>query len=357
MLAATMLFAGTAFADEIKLPDTATQIDAETGSATEIVTAEEIGDGYITGKTDQGTLIQFNVSDDTVLLDSETGNAIGLSDIKTGDEIMVDHSTIMTKSIPGQTEAYLIATNVSKGGAISLINATDVKENEDGSLTVTDKPAGIILTIAKDATVKPYRTKNIVKLSDIAIGTKLAAWYDVVALSYPAQASTNKVVIIDNTPFDAGFAVDPETATETETDVTRLSFCHSVYDSLNAINELPAVKSADNPFTDVQDPKINTLVGIGIISGRSDKIFAPDDKITAEEAAVILSRAAKYLNIELPSVKIDPEAEEFEGVSEWALPAVASLKTANVMELTAPKANVTASDAAKAIENLSGLNK
>ena len=56
-------------------------------------------------------------------------------------------------------------------------------------------------------------------------------------------------------------------------------------------------------------------------------------------------------------VKIDPEAEEFKGVSEWALPAVASLKTANVMELTAPKANVTASDAAKAIENLSALNK
>ena len=355
MLAATMLFAGTAFADEIKLPETATQIDAETGSATEIVTAEEIGDGYITGKTDQGTLIQFNISDDTVLLDSETGNAIGLSDIKAGDEIMVDHSTVMTKSIPGQTEAYLIATNVSKGGAINLINATDVVENEDGSLTVTDKPAGIILTITKDATVKPYKTKNIVKLSDIAIGTKLAAWYDVVALSYPAQASTNKVVIIDNTPFDAPFGVEPETATET--DATRLSFCHSVYDSLNAINELPAVKSAENPFTDVQDPKVNTLVGIGIISGRSDKIFAPDDKITAEEAAVILSRAAKYLNIELPMVKLDPNGEEFKDVSDWALSAVASLKVANLMDITAPKANIKAEDAAKTIESVLTFNK
>lgn len=357
MLAATMLLAGTAFADEIKTPDTVTQTDAQSESVTAVVTVEEIGDNYITAKNDQGTLIQFNISDDTVLLDSETGNAIGLSDIKAGDEIMVDHSTVMTKSFPGQTEAYLIATNVSKGGAINLINATDVVENEDGSLTVTDKPAGIILTITKDATVKPYKTKNIVKLSDIAIGTKLAAWYDVVALSYPAQASTNKVVIVDNTPFDAPFGVDPETATETETDATRLSFCHSVYDSLNAINELPAVKSAENPFTDVQDPKVNTLVGIGIISGRSDKIFAPDDKITAEEAAVILSRAAKYLNIELPTVKLDPNGEEFKDVSDWALPAVASLKTANIMELTAPKANVTASDAAKAIKNLSGLNK
>ncbi len=355
MLAATMLFAGTAFADEIKMPETVTQIDIQSGSMTAVVTAEEIGDDYITAKNDQGTLIQFNITDSTVLLNSETGDAIGISDIKAGDEFMVDYSSVMTKSLPGQTEAYLIATNVDKGGAISLINATDVKENEDGSLTVTDKPAGIILTIQKDATVKPYKTKNIVKLSDIAIGTKLAAWYDVVALSYPAQASTNKVVIIDNTPFDAGFAVDPETAEDTG--ITRLSFCHSVYDSLSAINELPAVKSVENAFTDVQDPKINTLVGIDIISGRSDKIFAPDDKITAEEVAVILSRAAKYLNIELPMVKIDPEAEEFKGVSEWALPAVASLKTANVMELTAPKANVTASDAAKAIENLSALNK
>ncbi len=355
MLAATMLFAGTAFADEIKLPETATQIDAETGSATEIVTAEEIGDGYITGKTDQGTLIQFNISDDTVLLDSQTGNAIGLSDIKAGDEIMVDHSTVMTKSIPGQTEAYLIATNVDKGGAINLINATDVVENEDGSLTVTDKPAGIILTITKDATVKPYKTKNIVKLSDIAIGTKLAAWYDVVALSYPAQASTNKVVIIDNTPFDAGFAVDPETTEDTG--ITREAFSVLTYDMLDGAGKISRARTLSTGFSDVSNEKINALADMEIISGRGENTFAPNDKITAEEAAVILSRAAKYLNIELPSVKIDPEAEEFKGVSEWALPAVASLKTANIMELTAPKANVTASDAAKAIENLSGLNK
>ena len=355
MLAATMLFAGTAFADEIRMPETVTQIDAESGSMTAVVTAEEIGDNYITAKNDQGTLIQFNITDSTVLLNSETGDAIGISDIKAGDEFMVDYSSVMTKSLPGQTEAYLIATNVNKGGAINLINVTDVKENEDGSLTVTDKPAGIILTIQKDATVKPYKTKNIVKISDIAIGTKLAAWYDVVALSYPAQASTNKVVIVDNTPIDTAFAVDTETTEDTG--ITREAFSVLTYDMLDGAGKISRARTLSTGFSDVSNEKINALAGMEIISGRGENIFAPNDKITAEEAAVILSRAAKYLNVELPSVKIDPEAEEFKDVSEWALPAVASLKTANVMELTAPKANVTASDAAKAIENFSALNK
>ena len=356
MLAATMLLAGTAFADEIKTPDTVTQTDAQSESMTAVATAEEIGDNYITGKTDQGTLIQFNISDDTVLLDSETGNAIGVSDIKKGDKFMVDYSSVMTKSIPGQTNAYLIATNVDKGGAVNLINVTDVKENEDGSLTVTDKPAGIILTITKDATVKPYKTKNIVKLSDITIGTKLAAWYDFVALSYPAQATTNKVVIVDNEPLDSEFGVDTETMAE-DTGITREAFSVLTYDMLDGAGKATLPRALSKGFSDVDNNKINALADMKIVSGRGENTFAPNDKITAEEAAVILSRAAKYLNIELPSVKIDPEAEEFKGVSEWALPAVASLKTANIMELTAPKANVTASDAAKAIKNLSGLNK
>lgn len=355
MLAATMLFAGTVFADEIKMPETVTQVDAETGSVTAIVTAEEVGDGYITAKTAEGTLVQFNISNDTVLLNSETGTAIELSDITKDDELLIDHSTIMTRSMPGQTNAYLVATNVDKGGAVSLITATDVTKNEDGSLTVTDKPAGIILTIAKDATVKPYKTKNIVKLSDIAIGTKLAAWYDVVALSYPAQASTNKVVIIDNEPFDAAFGVDPETAEDAG--ITREAFSVLTYDMLNEAGKISPARSASKSFSDVDNEKVSALVGMEIISGRSENTFAPNDKITSEEAAVILSRAAKYLNIELPAVKLDPNSDEFSGVSEWALPAVASLKTANLFTVTSPKANVTADDAAKAIESVLSFNK
>ena len=156
----------------------------------------ETGDDYIVAKTDDGQEIQLNISDETVLIDSELAAPFSLSEMKVGDKIYAEYSSVMTRSLPPQTSAAMIAVNVEKGGGVSLINVNKVETDNDGNLTVYDNEKDIVLTVGKDASVKPYMTKNIVKLQDITVGSKILAWYDIVTLSIPAQAYTDKVVAV-----------------------------------------------------------------------------------------------------------------------------------------------------------------
>ncbi|CAM4187809.1 glucosaminidase [Bacillus manliponensis] len=81
-------------------------------------------------------------------------------------------------------------------------------------------------------------------------------------------------------------------------EVTRAEFATLVAKSL----QLP---QADSQFTDV--PKTHMLydgvsraAGAKILSGRGNGVFAPEDKITREEMAIMISNALTYKNINIP---------------------------------------------------------
>lgn len=146
--------------------------------------------------TDKQTL-QLNVSAETVVLDTKTGVAASLTEVKKGAEIYAYYSPAMTRSIPAQTACEAIVINLEKEhSAAKLLTAETVTQNTDGSVTVLAENGTLLLTVPADAAVTPYRTKNIVKNTDIRMGTRFFAWYDVVALSMPGQASTAKAVIL-----------------------------------------------------------------------------------------------------------------------------------------------------------------
>ena len=191
------------------------------------VTLDEIGEDYLIVTTSENMKLQLNIYDSTILIDSVSGDSIEISDLKKGDELDITYSSMMTRSLPPQTNTYMIATNVKEGGGVNLITVDETAADEDGNLRVTDNAKNIVVTIAKDASVKPYKTKNIVKLDDIQKGSKILCWYDMMTMSIPAYASTDKVVIAEQAepvdlgdlvvsppeegvPFDPAFAVDPE---------------------------------------------------------------------------------------------------------------------------------------------------
>ena len=115
-------------------------------------------------------------------------------------------------------------------------------------------------------------------------------------------------------------------------ELSREEFCGLVYNMINKVKELPQAKLAENPFSDVTDYKINALYVSKIISGRDDHIFAPNDKITREEAAAIIYRTAEYAGKELPMVKIDINYADNDKISQWALPCVYGLRVLNVID-------------------------
>jgi hypothetical protein len=61
----------------------------------------------------------------------------------------------------------------------------------------------------------------------------------------------------------------------------------------------------------------NTL---GIVGGKGNGIFDPDGSITRQEAAVILTRTAKVLGIQVSST--GAEFEEAKDIASWAKEAV-----------------------------------
>lgn len=325
------------------------------------LTVTELGDDFIVASIDSKQKLQLNITDETVIIDSELAVPLSVKEIKAGDEIFAEYSPNMTKSVPAQTNASFIAVNTDKGGGVSLITAYEVNKNDNGDIVVTDKSRDILLTISNDAGVKPYKTKNIVKVDDIKAGSVLLAWYDITTLSLPAQAYTEKVVLLsergpvfDQAPStwaeqyikDALTLGIVETIDEDWTaDITRRHFCDLAYNMLNQIKELPVEKLAKAPFDDVNDPKVFAMASAGIINGKGDRIFAPEDKLTRQEAATILYRIAEYAGIEMPTVKVDVAYADNADIAGWAAPAVHSLNALNIMTGTnkgfEPKANFT----------------
>lgn len=143
--------------------------------------------------------------------------------------------------------------------------------------------------------------------------------------------------------------------------ITREQFCEYTFNMLNGIKELPTAKLSKNPFDDVTNYKINILSFVGILSGKGDGKFAPGDKLSREEAAVILSRAAKYSEVDLPLAKVDASYSDNTEISPWALSDVYSLKLSNIIEDTEngfkPKANISEEDAVRALVKLHNIIK
>lgn len=147
-----------------------------------------------------------------------------------------------------------------------------------------------------------------------------------------------------------------------DNDISRLQFCEFVYNMVNPIKEFPTAKLARNPFDDTNSFKINVLAFSGIVSGKSENVFAPDDKITREEAAVVLCRAASYAGLDMPAVKPNITYADNGEIADWAAPSVYSLRVMNIIENRSgdefkPKADITFDEAVAYLMNLYRLIK
>ena len=127
--------------------------------------------------------IRFNIDENTWLMDGQTGFPVTLADLE-GKEVAVAHSMVITKGDVMPNDAVIEA----------------VTETEDG-IRLTTENGGMWVTVAKDAQVSPFRTRNIVTVQDLQPGAQVVLFYDVVAMSYPGQAYTERVVLLQ--PADA----------------------------------------------------------------------------------------------------------------------------------------------------------
>lgn len=102
--------------------------------------------------------------------------------------------------------------------------------------------------------------------------------------------------------------------------ITRLEFCRlamrTYFIKLGGgglwDNDAPA-----SPFSDVDDSDVSKAYNLGIVSGRGEGRFAPDELITRQEAAVMLCNLAKVLEVDHTVETVQPYIDE-SYFADWA---------------------------------------
>ena len=96
---------------------------------------------------------------------------------------------------------------------------------------------------------------------------------------------------------------------------------------------------------------------MGIVNGYGDKTFAPNNLISRQEMAVIISRAAKVMGTKLTAVKDAKTFADANLIADYAAAAIDELQRAGIISGTSdttfePTAGCTRAQAATIIYNL-----
>ena len=79
--------------------------------------------------------------------------------------------------------------------------------------------------------------------------------------------------------------------------ITRAEFAAVSVKVFEALTTIKAPAGTDDPFTDTDDPEVLKAYGLGITNGMSDTTFEPDRLLNREQAATMLTRVFKKVNL------------------------------------------------------------
>lgn len=132
--------------------------------------------------------------------------------------------------------------------------------------------------------------------------------------------------------------------------VMREEFCELIYNYITNISDGPTAVYTKNQFKDTENEHIAVLNGLGIINGKSETEFAPNDLLTREEAAVILFRLINTVHYDWAAHELYFEFSDSKDISDWAMNNIQTICNMGIMygmedNKFAPKDNYTAEQA------------
>ena len=113
--------------------------------------------------------------------------------------------------------------------------------------------------------------------------------------------------------------------------ITREEFCELIYNYCSMFGEL-VVDDGPNHFEDTNNVRVQILNAMGIIKGKSETEFAPNDLLTREEAATILER---LINVVHPGMGTDTQYITFADstdISDWAMSSIRTIYKLGIMQ-------------------------
>jgi hypothetical protein len=164
---------------------------------TGFATVSEVNEDAVLVTTDDGQELQLNVgvSEEgrTAIVDNATGLPLNLSELTVGSQIYYYAQPMMTMSLPAQSPAKVILANVADSTPAHLLTVESFDDVAGGiRLSCGDK----VVTVLEETPLSPLLTRNIIHYSELTVGTEVLAWYDMMTLSLPAQATADRVVVL-----------------------------------------------------------------------------------------------------------------------------------------------------------------
>lgn len=207
--------------------------------------------------------VQLNIGEASQLLDNGTGKGVSPADLKVGDKVYAYWEPAMTRSIPPQSNLRLLLTNVDDSVPAHLHTVEYVEGDVSGDLIVTTGNGGLLLTI-------PAKMWEDVSGGALQAGDQVIAWYDVVATSYPGQATAERVAVVsDDQPAVMPEAViEPVVKQATLVEIFRGGddFPHVLVETADAqtvrLNIDPAALMTDTPIIDAQTGAVKTMADL-----------------------------------------------------------------------------------------------
>lgn len=148
-----------------------------------------------------GNEIVLQLIDGCKIISNKTQKPVESKDLQVGAKIVAWHSAASTKSLPPITNTYCILTDIEEGQTVgTFLKVASSKNNADGSIVVLNSNQDLYLTITKDATITSLDIGKAIDINSIKTGDHLLAYFDVMLLSMPTQAGTDKVVFLDSSP-------------------------------------------------------------------------------------------------------------------------------------------------------------
>lgn len=115
-------------------------------------------------------------------------------------------------------------------------------------------------------------------------------------------------------------------------DIKRLEFCRYAVSYYNNLMDTQTPSNSKSYFTDTDDTSVIYAADLGIITGRGNNIFSPDDAITRQEMSVIITRLLSACKTDTSVSGADAVEELFaytdtDKLQSWAInPMVFCLK-------------------------------
>lgn len=146
---------------------------------------------------------RFNIFSDTAVINNETGAPTSLKELVPGDKelvpgdkIFVYGSLMKTRSLPPQSTAFIVLTDIDVKAPAKFVKVMSMEEDAAGNLIVFDANGEYTVNITEETVLRPYRTKQIVTKDDIKAGANILVWSEIMTLSLPAQMTADMVVLL-----------------------------------------------------------------------------------------------------------------------------------------------------------------